>query len=270
MPFSASRDAPLSLLLNPLVWILWLLDFIVWLVLAIFWPPKLLHFIRVSVFGGYGLQSTSHVDFDEGFNFRTLRPKDHTGHLNLKNFPFSKDENTIHRVIQKSFSKYSSLPCMGTRGFIKMHKPDNSKFPLKVFGETRWQTYADVSLASRNFGAGLRTLGFEPMSLDTAKSIVSSFVPIEGPNALVIFEETCAEWTIACIGAFTQSITVATSYSTLGMNAVAEALNETSAPAILCNLKDVERVAKSCGEQCAKLQTIIYTTNYCTEDEVIK
>jgi long-subunit acyl-CoA synthetase (AMP-forming) len=127
-----------------------------------------------------------------------------------------------------------------------------------------------VSLASRNFGAGLRTLGFEPMSLDTAKSIVNSFVPIEGPNALVIFEETCAEWTIACIGAFTQSITVATSYSTLGMNAVAEALNETSAPAILCNLKDVERVAKSCGEQCAKLQTIIYTTNYCTEDEVIK
>lgn len=101
-----------------------------------------------------------------------------------------------------------------------------------------------------------------------AKSMVSSFSPIEGPNALIIFEETCAEWTTACIGAFSQSVTVATSYSTLGMNAVAEALNETSAPAILCNLKDVERVAKACEDLCPKLQTIIYTSNYCTEEQV--
>ena len=40
-----------------------------------------------------------------------------------------------------------------------------------------------------------------------------------------------------------QSMPVATSYSTLGMAAVAEAINQTSAPAILCNYKDVCKVS---------------------------
>lgn len=46
------------------------------------------------------------------------------------------------------------------------------------------------------------------------------------------------------MGAMGQSIVVATSYSTLGMGAVAEAINQTGSPAILCNYKDVGRVAK--------------------------
>jgi long-chain acyl-CoA synthetase len=234
---------------------------------AIFWPPKLLHFLRVSVFGGYGLQSTSHVDFDEGRNFRTLKPK-RNGEFQFLNYPFSESENTAHQVLQKAFESYGELPCLGTRTFIKMHKPDGAKFPLKVFGETTWQTYNDLALAARAFGAGLRTLGMEPMSLEMAQDVVKNFVPITGPHSIVIFEETCAEWTTACIGAMGQSITVATSYSTLGMNAVAEALNETAAPVIVCNLKDVVRVAKACEEACPNLKSIVFTKNYCTEDEI--
>jgi hypothetical protein len=38
-PFTATRDAPLYLLLNPLIWILWLLDFLAWLLITIFYPP---------------------------------------------------------------------------------------------------------------------------------------------------------------------------------------------------------------------------------------
>jgi len=218
----------------------------------------------MSVFGGYGLQSTSHVDFDEGRNYRTLYAKDGE----FKNFPFTENENTAHRCIQRALQSYASLPCFGTRKFIKMHKPDGAKFPLKLFGDTSWQTYNDVYLASKAFGAGLRTLGMEPMSAELAKDMVEKFVPIDGPHTIIIFEETCAEWTTACIGAMSQSITVATSYSTLGMNAVAEALNETSAPVIVCNLKDVARVAKACEELCPKLQSIVYTKNYCTDDEI--
>ena len=103
-----------------------------------------------------------------------------------------------------------------------------------------------------------------------AQDVVKNFVPITGPHSIVIFEETCAEWTTACIGAMGQSITVATSYATLGMNAVAEALNETAAPVIVCNLKDVVRVAKACEEACPNLKSIVFTKNYCTEDEVNK
>jgi long-chain acyl-CoA synthetase len=53
-----------------------------------------------------------------------------------------------------------------------------------------------------------------------------SYSSISGPHAMVIFEETSAEWTTACLGAMGQSIVVATSYATLGMGAVAEALNQ--------------------------------------------
>lgn len=92
--------------------------------------------------------------------------------------------------------------------------------------------------------------------------MLERFEPIGGPHALVLFEETCADWTTACLGAAGQSVAVATSYATLGMGAVAEAVNETGAPAILCNYKDVERVAKACERGCPQLHTIIYTRNY--------
>jgi len=66
---------------------------------------------------------------------------------------------------------------------------------------------------------------------------------------------------MASIGAMSQSLVVATSYSTLGMGAVAEAIKETSAPAILCNYKDVARVA-TLAASCPSLKTIIYSRNY--------
>ena len=47
-------------------------------------------------------------------------------------FPFSENENTVHAMLQKSFSDYADLPCLGTRKFIKMHKGENEKFPRKV------------------------------------------------------------------------------------------------------------------------------------------
>jgi len=67
------------------------------------------------------------------------------------------------------------------------------------------------------------------------------------------------------LGAFSQSICVATSYATLGMSAVAEAINETEAVAVVCNIKDVTKLAAYCKDKCKSLKTIIYTTNYSTE-----
>ena len=131
-----------------------------------------------------------------------------------------------------------------------------------MFGETSWKTYGQVAEEAKAFGAGLLTLGLKPCPEATAASVVRDFAAFDGPHALVIFEETCADWTTACIGAMGQSIAVATSYATLGMPAVAEALNQTQAPAILCNSKDVERLAAFCEAQCKTLTTVIYTTNY--------
>jgi long-chain acyl-CoA synthetase len=89
---------------------------------------------------------------------------------------------------------------------------------------------------------------------------------MKGKNCLLIFEETSADWMTAAIGAMSQSLPIATSYSTLGIDAVGVALNETSAPVILCNYKDVKRVLEL-KSKCPKLTTIVYSRNYTTDDE---
>jgi long-chain acyl-CoA synthetase len=143
---------------------------------------------------------------------------------------------------------------------------DDERFPRKVFGETSWKTYGEVAAEAKAFGAGLRRLGMEPMPLEAAQAVTDAFAPIQGPHAMVIYEETCAQWTTACLGAFGQSLVVATSYATLGMGAVAEALNQTAAPVILCNYKDVSKVAAVCDSTCPALTHIVYTRNSVEKD----
>jgi long-subunit acyl-CoA synthetase (AMP-forming) len=105
----------------------------------------------------------------------------------------------------------------------------------------------------------------EPISLKESVACVEKFAQMKGPHCLLIFEETCAEWMTAALGAMSQSLPVATSYSTLGMSAVAEAINQCNAPSILCNYKDVERVA-TLESTCPSLKNIIYTRNYVEAD----
>jgi long-chain acyl-CoA synthetase len=111
---------------------------------------------------------------------------------------------------------------MGTRKFLGWHSPEGAKFPLKVFGETEWKTYEQLSNDSAAFGRGLRALGMEPLGLAESNACTEKFASMEGAHCLLIFEETCADWMTAAIGAASQSLPVATSYSTLGINAIAE------------------------------------------------
>jgi long-subunit acyl-CoA synthetase (AMP-forming) len=45
---------------------------------------------------------------------------------------------------------------------------------------------------------------------------------LHGPHTLVLFEDTCAAWTLAALGALGESIAIVTCYATLGAGAVAE------------------------------------------------
>jgi len=78
----------------------------------------------------------------------------------------------------------------------------------------------------------------------------------------MIFEDTSKEWTLAAHGCFSQSLCVATSYATLGMDALAGTLKETNCQVIFCNSKKVAEVAKL-ASQCPKLKTIIYSNHMC-------
>jgi len=130
---------------------------------------------------------------------------------------------------------------------------EGGKFPLKKFGETRWTSYRELGRQVNAFGAGLVQLGLKPAQGTNV------------PDIILIFEETCAAWITAALGAFTQSFAVATSYATLGIAALVEALAETQAKAIVCNIRDVGKVAAACAGKCPSLETIIFTRNYSTE-----
>jgi len=241
-PFQVSATPPLSVLLNPVAWLLWILDFLVW-VLTLIGPAKF--------FAGFCQRRES---VKVGDAWRLVDAEDA-----LMKYNYDEDSGaplkTVHDIIQRSFTKFADRPAAGTRTYLGEHKPEGAKFPLMKFGETKWVSYGEFGCRVKNFGAGLIKLGLKPTpeGVDLQK--------VGGPHSILIFEETCADWTLACVGSFSQSIAVATSYATLGISSVADALNETGATAIVCNIKDVSKIASFCDGKCPSLQVIIYTTN---------
>ena len=146
-PFSAST-VPASVFLNPLIWFLWLLDFALWLLLP---PWNLLKFI-LQVFKG----KASYQSAQGGVRHKK-------GVKELLKTPYEGCD-TVHDLMQKSFAAHGEYKAMGTRTFLGWHTPEGSKFPLKIFGDTTWKTYGELSDQSAAFGRGLRSLGMEPLS----------------------------------------------------------------------------------------------------------
>jgi len=131
--------------------------------------------------------------------------------------------------------------------------------PRRIFGETEWLTYGEVHRDARAFGVALRKLGLVPAmpgsNLDSK------------PHAILIFEDTSRYWLTALLGASSQSIVVATSYATLGISSVAEAIKECNVSVVVCNRKKVQEVSKTA--QGTSLRTIIYTDHYCAPNELL-
>lgn len=172
--------------------------------------------------------------------------------------------NTAYVIMQRSFDKFAGQNCMGTRKFLGWHKTEKMRFPIKKFGATSWQSYAEVGERAANFGKGLKALGMESCEpgMDTDKYQASS-----GAHTMLIFEETCPQWMTALMGAHTQSLVVATSYSTLGISAVIEAVNETQCAVILCNLANLEKIKAAAGDA-PSLKAIVYSCNYVTDGDI--
>jgi len=174
----------------------------------------------------------------------------------------------------------------GTRKFLGMKQWKSERFPRKCFGETRWMNFKDVGLRAHAFGAGLIKIGLVSLpktegqedhfvqlaqnkTQPSLKTQMNAFEKSNKSHTLLIYEETCADWMTALIGAFSQSLVCATSYATLGPDSVADAVKETNCKAILCNMKDVEKI-DSMASQMPSLTHILYTKNYVTEKQIKK
>ncbi|KAK7249787.1 decanoate-CoA ligase [Aureococcus anophagefferens] len=240
-PFKASATPSLALLLNPLAWLLWILDFLLWF--ALFgWVKTLKQVMK----GPYSVECGGTA---------VRRKTSALGGLSTSPVPASEgDVRTTGALLKHVAKKYGSYRAMGTRTFLGDYKPEGAKFPLKKFGETTWITFQELHDRSTRFGAALvdKSVGMKPLppGCDVEK--------VTGPHTVLLFEDTSAEWMICALGALSQSLVVATSYATLGIDAVGEAINESHVPVVVANRK---QVAKVCGlkARCPSLKTIVYT-----------
>lgn len=199
--------------------------------------------------------------FFRGQPLRSVPVKDDESHRvdprfkgKLVTSPFD-DTPTLYHLASKAFSMHGSRRCMGTRKFLGWKSPK-----VKHFGEVKWNSYEEISNLSIKFGAALRKHGMTP-SAD-----VTNLEEIKSPCSIAIFENTCSEWMIAALGAFSQSISVTTIYATLGLEAVISAVNEASISTIVCNKINVKKLTDRINDM-KSLKTIIYTNDTVAPDD---
>lgn len=162
---------------------------------------------------------------------------------------------TLYDLAKDAFSRYGSRQCMGVREFL-----GQKSAKVKHFGGIKWRTFEEVGTIAHKFGAALRKEGVVPAPETTTLKKITT------PCSLAIFENTCPEWLIASLGAFSQSVIVTTIYATLGLDAVIDAINEGSISAIVCNKINVKKLADAIKKM-PTLKTIIYTNDTIAPDD---
>lgn len=175
---------------------------------------------------------------------------------NLKISP-TEGVTTLHELAFNSYKKFGQRNAMGQREYLGQHTPK-----VKKFGKASFKTYAQVKDVSLKFGASLRSAGLVS-SPDKA-----TLDQLTTSCTLAIYENTCSEWMIGALGAYTQSVSVTTVYSTLGIDAVIDSINDGRIRAILCNKKSVS-VLLGKIKGMPTLKHIIYTNDMVAPDEEV-
>lgn len=149
-----------------------------------------------------------------------------------------------------AFDQYPNSVCMRQREFVGMKSPKVKEFSSKI---KEW-TSSDVEDKATKFGAALVANGC------VAADPVTNLKKVTKPCRMAIFENTCPEWMMACIGAFSQSIGVVTVYATLGIDSVVEAVDDNMTPVILCNKRNVKYLVENIKKM-KTLKAIVYTND---------
>ncbi|XP_077237624.1 AMP-dependent synthetase and ligase family protein [Tasmannia lanceolata] len=145
----------------------------------------------------------------------------------LVEFPWEA-ATTIAALFEQSCRKYAEDRFLGSRKLISrevLTASDGRKLEKLHLGEYEWKTYGEIFLRACNFISGLVKLGHNVDS------------------RVAIFAETRAEWFTALQGCFRQNITVVTIYASLGEDALIHSLNETQVSTLICDSKQLKRIA---------------------------
>ncbi|KAL3904513.1 MAG: hypothetical protein SGILL_010037, partial [Bacillariaceae sp.] len=160
---------------------------------------------------------------------------------------------TLYEIADNTFKKHGDQIGMKKRKFLGMEGPRKPLFDDKELIEYTWKQVGEMA---HKFGAALVGHG-----MCAAPQTTSLEKNTSKPCRMAIFENTCPEWMISCLGAFSQNITVATVYATLGIDAVGEAISENAIPVVVCNKKSVKTLLGKIKEM-PSLKVIVYTNDY--------
>jgi long-chain acyl-CoA synthetase len=254
---------------SPIFWIIYTIDFVLW-VATFGWIKMLIHFTKgkasvpassepVEVPHEINKNGSVKVQYLTKFDEAAVR-KRYAGKP-LETTPYPEDGvATAYDMMERSFRVYAGKNAVGTRKFVGIEK--KGRIVKKIFAETEWKTYAEFGARCHHFGAGLVALGCQPFHGNAAEFEAAD----ASPNTVLLYEDTSEGWSTAAVGSFTQSLVVATSYATLGIEAVALAINQTSCTVVVCNRNKAELV---CGlkSKCPSLKTVIYTNLYVTDED---
>lgn len=152
-------------------------------------------------------------------------------------------------ALRKTVAKNSEKFAVGIRPLDRIEKTtievDGKQKPweyVHLKPTIKW-TYAELLEKVEKFGRGLRAMGA------TAESRVA------------IYEDTRAEWLVACYGMWTQGMTGVTVYSSLGEDALEYALREAEVQYVVTNGRLVKNLIKISGKANIPTPTIIYCDN---------
>ncbi|XP_047333747.1 long chain acyl-CoA synthetase 8-like [Impatiens glandulifera] len=149
---------------------------------------------------------------------------------------------TIAALFEQSCEKNSGNQFLGTRKLISKDfttSSDGRKFEKVHLGEYEWESYGQVFDRACNFASGLVKLDHD---LNTRAAI---------------FADTRAEWLIAFQGCFRQNITVVTIYASLGEDALIHSLNETQVSTLICDSKQLTKLA-AISSSLTAIKNVIY------------
>jgi long-chain acyl-CoA synthetase len=172
----------------------------------------------------------------------------------LKSTP-SSGATTLYEMVKATFDNHSDSIATRQREFLGWKSPK-----VKSFGPVLNElTYAQVGEKSFKFGAALRANGC--VSSDPTTTLDK----VKKPCRIAIFENTCPEWIMSALGAFSQSVGVATVYATLGIDSVVEAINDNCIPVIVCNKTNVKYLVEK-SKSMPSLRVIVYTNDLISPD----
>jgi long-chain acyl-CoA synthetase len=138
-------------------------------------------------------------------------------------------ETSLYSKLAESVKVHHSWKTMGVREILSIDdevQPNGKVFKKYNLGQYNYSTYEQIFERINNFSNGLLNIG------------------LKSNDNVVLFAETRPEWIIAAFGCFRIKVPIVTLYATLGVDALAYGINQTSAPYVFTSGEQLPKLAK--------------------------